>query len=359
MPSYRLVSAMLAGASLFAVCAQATAADFYKGKTLTVIINYDAGGNTDIAGRSIMRFMEKHIPGKPRIVVKNMPGAGGIVGANYVGEAAKRNGTAMGVFTLPALAEVMKDPALRVSFKDFSWIGAIGQQTIGHIRKDVAPGISKPEDILKVATEFKSAGHAPNNDKDIRIRLMLGLLGIKHSHVTGFKSAGVIRRALLQNEVQYTEDSLTGYFAGVVQSLVQPGISVPIWHVGLPTPDGGMKHSPTVPKEIPTFLEIYKMKFGKDAMPSGPEWETIRVIAKSRQFLRAIVMPPEVPKEALEALRAAWEATTKDEGFLAEYRKLNNSELEAMTGPESQAAIVDLVKISPELRAFMVAYSQK
>lgn len=349
---------MLAGASLFAVSSLATAADFYRGKTLNVIINYDAGGNTDIAARSIMRFMDKHVPGKPRIVAKNMPGAGGIVGANYVGEAAKRDGSVMGVFTLPALAEVMKDPALRVSFQDLTWIGAIGQQTIGHIRKDVAPGVSKPEDIIRVTQTFKSAGHAPNNDKDMRIRLMLGLLGIKHEHVTGFKSAGIIRRAILQNDVQYTEDSLTGYFAGVVQNLVTPGISVPVWHVGTPTADGGMKHSPTVPKEIPTFLDIYKAKFGKDAMPSGPEWETIRVIAKSRQFLRAVVMPPGVPQAARDALRAAWEATTRDEGFLAEYRKLNNSELEAMTGPEAQAAIVDLAKVTPELRAFMIAYSE-
>lgn len=352
-----VLGALVAGTVVMAAVAPASA-QFYRGKTVSVIINYDAGGNTDVAGRSIMRHMEKHIPGKPRIVIRNMPGAGGIVGANYVGEAAKRDGTVFGVFTVPALAAVMQDPALRVNFKDFTWVGAIGQQTIGHIRKDVAPGVNKPENILKVTQVFKSAGHAPNNDKDIRIRLMLGLIGIRHEHVTGYKSAGTIRRAIIQNEVQYTEDSLTGYFAGAVQTLIQPGISTPVWHLGLPTADGKLAHSPTVPKEIPTFLQVYQAKFGKDALPKGPEWETLLVIAHSRQFLRAVVLPPDAPKEAVETLRKAWDETMKDPEFVAEFHKLNNSELESLSGQAAQKAVANLVDIKPELRKFMLDYSQ-
>ena len=92
-------------------------AQFYKGKTLKVIINYGAGGNTDIQGRSVLRYMQNHIPGNPRIVVKNMPGAGGAVATNYLGEAAKRDGSTIGIFTIAfSAALVFLEPA-----NDVAW----------------------------------------------------------------------------------------------------------------------------------------------------------------------------------------------------------------------------------------------
>lgn len=347
-----ILSAAIAG--VFAVAAMTpVSAQFYKGKTLTVIINYGAGGNTDIQGRSLLRFMSEYIPGKPRAVVKNMPGAGGIVGTNYLVEAAKRDGSVMGIFTIAFMAELLAEPALRVSHKDLVYIGAIGQQQIAHVRRDVKPGINTWRDFLKVSEVFKSAGHAPTSSKDISIKLTLGLLGIKHKHVTGFKSAGPIRRALLQNEVQYTEDSLTGFYAAVYPTLVKPGISIPLWHTGMPTENGGLRHAPTVDKTIPTFLEVYRAKHGATAMPSGPEWQIYRKLAQARRFLRILVLPPGAPREATVALREAWRKTTADKNYLAEYRKQNNSNLEPLIGDEAQTVIADALTISPELRKFL------
>jgi len=350
------------GAGVAALCAAALApaqAQFYKGKNLDVIINYGAGGNTDIQGRSVLRFMENHIPGKPRIVVRNMPGAGGIVGTNYLGTAAKRDGSVMGIFTFAFMAELMAEKALTVSHKDFVMVGAIGQQQIAHARKDIPPGIEKPTDFLKVNKVFKSAGHAPTSSKDISIKLTLGLLGIKHEHVTGFKSAGPIRRAILQNNIQYTEDSLTGYYAGVNPILVKPGISIPIWHVGVPTADGGLAHAKTVDPAIPTFLDIYQAKFGKGAVPKGLAWDAYRKLAQSRQALRILLLPPGAPKAATDALRAAWEETTKDKGYLAEFKKQNNSELEPMSGEETQEMLADFLTVKPELRKFLQEIAAK
>jgi tripartite-type tricarboxylate transporter receptor subunit TctC len=216
-------------------------AQFYKGKTLNVLINYGAGGNTDIQGRSVLRFMENYIEGKPRTVVRNMGGAGGIVGTNYLGRDVRPDGSMMGIFTIAFMGELLADPALTVSHRDFIYIGAIGQSTIAHIRKDVSPGIEKPTDIFKVTEPFRSAGHAPSSQKDIRIKLTLDLLGVPHQHVTGMKDAGVIRRAILQNNIQFTEDSLTGYYAGVQPTLIEPGISIPLWHMGVPTGAAGWR----------------------------------------------------------------------------------------------------------------------
>lgn len=334
----------------------ASAKDFYQGKTLNVIINYGAGGNTDIQGRSLLRFMENHIPGKPRIVIKNMPGAGGVVGTNYLGEAAKRDGSVMGVFTVAIMPELMGDKALRVSHKDFVMVGAIGQQQIAHVLKSVAPTL---QDFLKVKKPFVTAGHAPNSSKDISITVTLDLLGIEHKHVTGFKSSGEHRRALLQGEIQYTEDSVTGYYAAVVPTLVKPGHSIPLWHTGVNVKGGSMKRADSVDKNIPAFIDVYKMKHGKDAVPKGLAWDTFRVIAGTRQFLRILLLPPGAPKAAADALTEAWRKTTKDEGYLVEYRKQNNSELEALIGNEAQEAISDLLDVRPELRKYLLDLTKK
>lgn len=353
MPSARHFIAVATACTAVLAFAHPAMAQFYKGKSLNVIINYGAGGNTDIQGRSLLRFMEGYIPGKPRTIVRNMPGAGGVVGVNYISEAAKRDGTVMGIFTIPYMSELMADTALRVSHKDLVYIGAIGQQQIVHIRKDVKPGVNKPTDILKVAETFKSAGHAPNSSKDISIRLTLQLLGLKHEHVTGYKSAGDIRRALLQNEVQYTEDSLTGFYAAVNPTLIKPGISIALWHVGVPTRDGGLGHAETVDKDIPTFLEIYRAKYGKDAKPSGLAWDAYLKLAASRQFLRILILPPGAPKEAADALREAWKKTTEDKGYLAEYHKQNNSDLEPLIGNAAHEVVKQALDVSPELRKFL------
>jgi tripartite-type tricarboxylate transporter receptor subunit TctC len=354
MHSFRIIALGAGVAALCGIAASPATAQFYKGKTLNVIINYGAGGNTDVQGRSVLRFMEAYIPGKPRIVVRNMPGAGGIVGTNYLVKAGKKDGSMMGVFTIAAMAELVQDKALQVSHKDLIYIGAIGQQQIAHIRKDAVPGgMKEPTDFLKIKGPFKSAGHAPTSSKDVSIKLTLDLLGMKHDHVTGFKGANDIRRAILQNNVQYTEDSLTGYYAGVVPVLVKPGISAPIWHVGVPTKDGGLAHAETVDKDVPTFLEIYKAKHGKDAMPKGAAWQAYRKIAQLRQVLRVIVLPQGVPDQAVADLRAAWAKTTKDAGYLAEYKKQNSSELEPLIGNDAQEVVSELLTVPPETRQYL------
>lgn len=353
----RIARSLVLGAAVAGLCGVGVgpaAAQFYKGKTLNVIINYGAGGNTDVQGRSVLRFMGDYIPGKPRIVVRNMPGAGGVVATNYIVKAAKKDGSVMGVFTIAAMAELVHAKELTVSHKDLIFIGGIGQQQIAHVRKDVLEGgIKKPTDFLKVTKVFKSAGHAPTSSKDMAIRLTLGLLGIKHNHVTGFKGANAIRRAILQNEIQYTEDSLTGYFNGVVPLLIKEGISVPLWHTGVATKDGGLAHADTVPKEIPTFLDIYKAKYGKTAMPKPDAWGAYRKFSQLRQVLRVIIVPKGVPKQAVADLRAAWMKTTKDPGYLAEYKKQNASDLEALSGEDTQDVVNDLLTVKPDVEKYL------
>ncbi len=338
----------------------AGAADFYSGKRISVIVNYAAGGNTDIQARSVLRHMEKYVPGTPRFIVRNISGAGGIVGVNFLGEVAKRDGLTMGVFTIPIMAQIMQSPQLRVDMRKMQVIGAIAQQTISHIRKDaVDGGMTSWKDFTKITRTIKTAGHGPESSKDLRLRMFMEALKIPYEHVTGYKSAGQIRTAILKNEIQVTADSLTGYFAAVVPNLIKPGVSIPLWHVGLPTADGkDMRCHPAL-KQYPCFIDAYELKYGKGARPQGMPFKAMIVIAGTRELLRIIMLPEGAPKEARDTLRAAWARTMKDKDYLAEFEKQNGTELDGSTGEEAQKTLDRVASVEPAVQKWLLDYAAK
>lgn len=352
--------AIFAGALAIAGVASTANAQFFKGKRVNIIINYGAGGNTDIQGRMVMRHMKKYIKGKPRLVFRHVSGAGGVVGANFLGEAGKKNGTMMGVFTIPIMAQVMKTPELRVDLAGFHYVGAIGQQTIGHIRKDAIPGktINNWKDMIKNTTHpIRTGGHGPTSSKDLRTRLIFQAMGIPLKHVTGYKSGGKIRAAILKDELDMTADSLAGYYGRVVAQLIKPGISVPIWHIGTPGPNNAILHSPSVPKNIPSFQEVYEGKFGKGKRPERLVWNAIRTIGASREMLRILVFRKGTSKQAVGEMRQAWAKTMKDPEFHKEYQKVNGSSFIGKTGAEAQTYVKSIVNVPKDLEKFLLDYA--
>jgi tripartite-type tricarboxylate transporter receptor subunit TctC len=111
-----LVRAVIALCALVALGAPKADADdpFYKGKRLTILINFAPGGPTDIEGRLFAKHLSRHIEGQPNVVIQNMDGAGGIVGAKYLGEVAPRDGSIAGYFTGTAFMYALDPERLRV-----------------------------------------------------------------------------------------------------------------------------------------------------------------------------------------------------------------------------------------------------
>ncbi|MBT4701652.1 MAG: hypothetical protein HOB79_11340 [Rhodospirillaceae bacterium] len=348
-------------AGLLAVTGWTNGADaqFFKGKRVNIIINYGAGGNTDIQGRMVMRYMKKYIKGDPRLVFRHVSGAGGVVGANFLGEAGKTNGSMMGVFTIPIMAQVMKTPEIRVDLSAFHYVGAIGQQTISHIRKDAIPGktIKDWKDLINTKHPIRTGGHGPTSSKDLRTRLFFQALKIPLKHVTGYKSGGKIRAAILKDELDMTADSLAGYYGRVVAQLIKPGISVPVWHVGTPGPNGTIMHSPSVPKNIPSFLAVYEAKFGKGKRPDPMVWKAIRTIASSREMLRILVFRKGTNPKAVAEMRAAWDKTMVDKEFLAEYARVNGSIFIGKSGADAQSYVKGIVDVPKDLEKFLLDYA--
>jgi tripartite-type tricarboxylate transporter receptor subunit TctC len=318
--NHKLGSLILAifGVIAFIIPSQAADAPFYQGKNVTFLINFAAGGPTDIEGRIVARHLAKYIPGNPTIIVQNMPGAGGVTGINFLGEAAKRDGLTLGYFTGPYNHHMMKSSTLRTDLMQLPFIASVGSVTVCYIRSDVPPGIKKPTDIVK-AERFRAGGLSFDSNKDLRFRLAFDVLGLKYDYVTGYNSSNDARLAVQRNEIQYHDENVPGYRGVVEPQLVKTGIVTPLYYHDLIAPDGTMKKSPDYP-ELNSFTEIYTQIYGKP--PAGIKYEVLKAANMASQNLSRVgLLPPGSPKEAVVAMRQAFAALSKDEEFIADAKK--------------------------------------
>ena len=327
---------------------------FYKGKTLTVLINFAAGGPTDIEGRLVARFIVKHTPGQPNVVVQNMPGAGGVTGTNYLGEVAKPDGLILGYFTSQFFNVLTADPNLRVDLAKFGYIASIEGVAVAYIRKDVAPGIQDPKDIVK-AKNFKAGGLSLNSAKDVRFRLQLDILGIPHQYVTGYNSNSDARLAVERNEIQFFTEGTPGFRSQVQPRMVKDGTVVPVYADELVTADGEFKQSAETP-DILSFSQLHQQIFGK--LGSGPLWEALKTINLTHAMQRIAKVAPNTPPAAIAALRQGFSGMLKDQEFVQEFKRVTRSDPNFQVGGEADKLIKKLVQASPEVRATIKKYTQ-
>ena len=330
------------------------AADFYAGKTLTVIINYGAGGPTDLEARLVVRHLGKHIPGNPSVIAKNMPGAGGLIATNFMGEVAKADGFTLAYLTPNFDSAVLKDPGLRVDLSKFRFVAGQRGAHLLHIRTDVAPGMKKAEDIVK-AKSFVAAGLRVTSVKDLRTRLMLDILGVKYRYVTGFRGSVKVRAAIQRNEVQLYEEHISSYIAFVKPNLVDKGLSIPVCTYNLMTAQGPVRSDPNMPKEIMGCYELHQKIHGRP--PSGLKWDAFNAINLFPTTMnRFIAFPPGTPDEPVRILRAATARLAKDPEYLADAKKRSRSAPRFLLGAEGQKVLEQGYAVSPKIVAFLNDY---
>src|SRR5215470_9191801 len=173
-----LLAAVCASCASIALCASTALAQapFYQGKRLTLLINFAAGGPTDIEGRLLAKHIAKHIDGQPTIIVQNKDGAGGLVGTNFVGELGPRDGSMFGYFTGAAWKYVTEPEKHTVDFRTFEFIGYQPGSAVYYIRSDTPPGLKTAADILR-AQGVVAGGLAIESSKDLLMRTTLDMLG--------------------------------------------------------------------------------------------------------------------------------------------------------------------------------------
>jgi len=347
-----------AGALALAACLPGSAdAQLYRGKTVTMIINYPAGGPTDIEGRIIAQHLPAHIPGKPTVIVKNMGGAGGMIGSNFLGEIAKPDGETMGFFTWNPIAELLGDPGMRVRFSDFALLGGVQNPVVVYIRKDTPPGINAAADLMK-ASEFRALSLDAHNTNTVQQAIALDLLGVKYKPVPGYRGLKEVETAILQNEGQLANSSLPGWRASIEPTMAKQGIVIPLWQVAPPAKDGSYPRSAAVP-EIATFEEFYASVKGGQK-PSGVPYEAMRAAIDSQTAMfRTFFMPPKAPKAHVDTMRAAIAALWKDPQFIADYTKVVRSEPILVSGEDGEVIMKGLANVKPEIKTYLKDFGDR
>ncbi len=353
MPALRL--ALLAACAIAVGMSPAAAADpFYKGKRLSIMVNYAAGGPTDIEGRLFARHIVKHLDGVSNVIVQNIDGAGGLTGTLWLGDVAPKDGTAMGYLTGAAWFYASEPEKYRVDFRTYEFVGYQPGTSIYYVRTDVPPGLKEAADIMK-AQGLVSGGLGADNSKDLLIRLALDMLGVPFRHVTGYRSNNTARLALQRNEIHLFSESPPGYRGVVEPTLVKTGQVIPTHY----DPGWNGEHI-LVPKQvegltIPPFNEFYEKV--KGAKPSGRLWDAyLATLAINSAMQRMLVLPPHAPTASLDALQAAVERLNHDKAFADDAMKAVGFVPEYVSGPQTNRQVRNALVVKPEIKEFMRDY---
>jgi hypothetical protein len=294
--SMKLMRALLAAALLLP--SAPAGAQFYKNKTLTLLVNYGVGGNAATEARIYQHYLPKYIAGNPTVITRNAPGAGGAAAINQLGLniASQPDGLTAGYFTTSATTSLTEDPVLRVKLHEFSAIGAAGGFNVVYARRDIAPGgMTRPADIVKARNVY-AGGYARSTSHDTRLRLALEIMGLPYTMVTGFPGTAQINKAMLQNEVNFTGSSLPGYHTQVIPQIINPGVGLALFQFPAIGPDGAPVGDPTLARAgIETFDKVYAQAFGKP--PAGRKFDALLLMNDiSTKLQRIVVLPRARPR---------------------------------------------------------------
>ncbi len=355
MSSVRVHAAVAATALLFASVTAHAQEPYYKGKRLTVLINFAAGGPTDIEGRLFAKYLVKHIDGQPNLVVQNMDGAGGMVGATYLGEVAPKDGSYLGYLSGTSWIYVSEPERWRVDFKSYEFIAYQPGTTVHFVRTDVKPGMKEPADIVK-AQGLIAGGLSIDTSKDLRLRMGLDMLGVPpYKYVTGYRSSPPARLALQRGEINMFSESPPSYRAIVEPQLVKTGVAIPVWWDEVNTSDPPPPQKQMEGLTIPSLPQLYRKV--KGGVPSGQLWEAYKTLFEVNSTLqRLIVLAPNTPRVAFDAVSKAIERLNNDKEFAAEAVKTIEFAPDYVTSPNMTTTVRGMLHATPEMRTFINEY---
>ena len=353
------VRAIIALCALVALAAPKAHAEdpFYKGKRLILIINFAAGGPSDIEGRLLAKHLVKHLDGSPNIVVQNKDGAGGLIGATYLGELGPKDGSMFGYFTAAAWTYATDPSAYRVDLKSYEFIGSQPGNSVYYVRADTEPGIKDAADVMK-ARGLVAGGLSADASKDILIRLALDMLGLPHRYVTGYRSGQTARLALQRNEVNFYAEPASAYRGAVEAQVIEPGVAIPVYVDPIYNGETLSKSPQVEGLAIPAFQDLYRTI--KGVPPSGQLWDVyLSVLALTSAMGRLIALPPQTPEGAVTALRNATARLNSDPAFAEDSMKALGFVPNYVTGSDTNRLARQTLTVRPETRVFVADYIKR
>jgi tripartite-type tricarboxylate transporter receptor subunit TctC len=304
-------------------------ADFYKGKTFTIVVGHEVGTGFDIYSRVLARHLGRHIPGNPNVVVQNMNGASGLTSANWLYNIAPKDGLVMATFVQSVPFEPLYgNAAARFDPAKSTWIGNL-EESVGVCGVSKASGITRFGDMLTRETVMAGTGSTgPLGKASLAVK---NLLGAKIKLVTGYQGSASVKLAIQRGEVAgicglpmstitsfWKDDYESGNFKPVIQLSGRPQPQLR----GIPHVD--------------------------DFAKSDEDRQVLGLIFGTLALGRLYVSTPGVPRDRVEALRTAFTLTAKDPAFLEDAAK-TQIDVSATTGGEVEAFIARISSSSPRV----------
>ena len=308
--------------------AQDDVAAFYKGKQLRMIVGSAAGGGYDLFARIVARHIVHHIPGHPSLIVQNQPAAGGVVMTNQLYGQGPKDGTVIGVPinglpTAPLLQSRTQFDPTRLN-----WLGSTNREAYVAFVWHTVPVAGIAE---LTAKEVVVGATTPGTTMLDFPLLVNDVLGFKFKVVRGYAGTPQINLAIERGEVQ----GMGGLGWASVKAQTPHWISEKKIKV---LAQYGFKRYPEL-ADVPTMLELAKSDADRQAMT---------MLFARTEYGRPYFLPPDVPAERVAALRRAFDATMKDQAFIAEAAKLQ-FEVDPLTGEQVQALVAQLAATPREV----------
>lgn len=325
-----LMAALPSGAAL---AQGSNEADFFRGKKIQMIVGFDAGGGYDLYTRLIARHMGKHLPGNPSFIIQNMPGAGSRVAANYLYNVASKDGTVLGslVQSTP-VDQILGEPGIRYDATKFAWIGNPIIDNLVTLSSR-SSGLATLEDVRsKGGLVCGSSGAGPT----LAFPRVIGrLLPSEVRVVAGYPGVTAVNVAIERDEVNCIGGTGWSSMKATMGHLMRDGkLNVLLqW---------GTAKDPEIAAiaghDVPLMDALAKTTADTDAL---------LILASTTALSRPLLGPPGMPRERVELLRRAFDATMKDAEFLDEAARLK-MDIRPIGGVEIQEIVERVVHSSPQ-----------
>ena len=296
--------------------------DFYRGKTIDLVIGFTPGGTYDLYARTVTQFMGNHIPGKPHIVARTMAGGGSRIAAGYVAKVAPKDGTVLGTASQAlSVGQALGDPSLQF---DTTKLNYIGNPEADNNTTTVwaASGIKTLEDATQREVTIGSTGDTQSSQYP---KVMNALLGTKFKIIIGYPGGNDIDLAMERGEVEGRgSDGWSAWKAVHPEWLRDKKINILV--------QIGLAKAPDLPGP-PLLIDFAK---------NDADRAVLKLLSASTVIGMQLFTSPDVPAERVKALRDAFDATMKDPEFLALVKK-QTLDLNPVRGEEMQKIVADII----------------
>jgi tripartite-type tricarboxylate transporter receptor subunit TctC len=307
------------------------AEDVYSGKTIQMLIGFSSGGGYDLYGRTLARYLGRHIPGSPQILPQNMPGAGSLKLVNYLYNVAPKDGTAIGIFAPGIVAEPLLGHGDGVQFDatKFGWLGSVSQE-VSVCAFMASTGIASLADMQSKPTVIGASGGGA--ESDVFATVLRNMFHMPIRIVTGYPGGTEITLAMQRREV----DGRCGWSWTSLLSRNKAMLTGNEINVALQI---------ALNKDDDPYL--LRVPLIMDLTTDPAQRAALKLIVSRQSIARPFATPPGVPAGRLAALRSAFDTTMKDADFLAEARTAD-LDVRPVTGAAVEALIKEVYASPPE-----------